>query len=75
MTMPPLPLDDLTLSLDALLVGKPALLAPGVLSAMGKAPVSGPVQIGWLGLEGDVQADPLHHGGHDKAVRRVHRCR
>ena len=73
MTKPPLPLDDLTLSLEALLVGKPALLAPGVLSAMGKTPVSGPVQIGWLGLEGDVQADPLHHGGHDKAVHLVPR--
>jgi MOSC domain-containing protein YiiM len=61
----------LTLSLDALLVGKPALLAPDVLSAMGKAPVSGSVRIGWLGLEGDHVADPIRHGGHDKAVHLV----
>jgi len=61
----------LSLRLDALLTGTPALLAPGVLSAMGKSPVAGPVRIGWLGLEGDVQADPVHHGGHDKAVHLV----
>jgi len=61
----------LTLALDALLVGKPALLAPDVLSAMGKAPVAGPVRIGWLGLENDAVADPVHHGGHDKAVHLV----
>jgi len=61
----------LMLRLDALLTGRPALLAPGVLSAMGKSPVAGPVRIGWLGLEGDAQADPLHHGGHDKAVHLV----
>jgi MOSC domain-containing protein YiiM len=61
----------LTLSLDAVLTGKPALLAPDVLSAMGKAPVAGPVRIGWLGLEGDAVADPVHHGGHDKAVHLV----
>jgi len=58
----------LTLHLDALLTGKPALIAPGVPSAIGKAPVAGPVRIGWLGLEGDAQADLVHHGGHDKAV-------
>lgn len=61
----------LTLSLDALLTGKPALLAPGVLSAMGKSPVVGPVWIGWLGLAGDTVADPIAHGGHDKAVHLV----
>lgn len=59
---------ELTLSVDALLTGKPALLAPGVLSAMGKAPVAGPVRITWLGLEGDSVADPMVHGGHDKAL-------
>lgn len=62
---------SLTLSLDALLVGKPALLAPDVLSAMCKTPVPGSVRIGWLGLEGDSVADPIHHGGHDKAVHLV----
>jgi len=59
---------DLVLTLDALLTGKPAFIAPGVLSAMGKTPVSGPVRITWLGLEGDAVADPTVHGGHDKAV-------
>lgn len=58
----------LTLSLDALLIGKPALLAPDVPSAMAKAPVAGPVRIDWLGLEGDAVADPIAHGGHDKAL-------
>jgi MOSC domain-containing protein YiiM len=59
---------ELTLSVDALLTGKPAFIAPGVLSAMGKAALAGPVRITWLGLEGDMQADPIHHGGHDKAI-------
>lgn len=66
-----LPAMTIALRLDAMLTGRPALLAPGVLSAMGKQPVGGPVRIGWLGLEGDAQADPIHHGGHDKAVHLV----
>lgn len=59
---------SLDLAVDALLIGTPRPIAPGVVSAMGKAPVAGPVRIGWLGLEGDHQADPVHHGGHDKAI-------
>lgn len=39
-----------------------------VLSAIGKAPVAGPVPVGRLGLLGDEQADPAVHGGLDKAV-------
>jgi MOSC domain-containing protein YiiM len=39
-----------------------------VLSAIGKLPVSGPVRVGPLGLEGDEQADPTVHGGLGKAV-------
>lgn len=39
-----------------------------ILSAIGKAPVNGPVTVGPLGLEGDEQADPSVHGGLDKAV-------
>ncbi len=31
-------------------------------------PVDGPVQTGWLGLQGDSQADVKHHGGRDKAI-------
>ena len=39
-----------------------------ILSAIGKAPVSGPVAVGRLGLQGDEQADPSVHGGLDKAL-------
>jgi MOSC domain-containing protein YiiM len=59
---------DLTLSVDALLIGKPAFISPGVLSAMGKRAQAGPVRITWLGLAGDSVADPINHGGHDKAI-------
>ncbi|MBD3730290.1 MAG: MOSC domain-containing protein [Sphingomonadales bacterium] len=37
-------------------------------SAIDKRPVSGRVRIGPLGIEGDEQADPVHHGGPDKAI-------
>lgn len=37
-------------------------------SAIGKAPVAGPVRVGFLGLEGDEQADLVNHGGPDKAI-------
>lgn len=59
---------EFVLNVDAILTGKPAFIAPDVLSAMGKTPVSGPVRITWLGLEGDAVADPTVHGGHDKAI-------
>lgn len=39
-----------------------------ILTAIGKAPVAGPVAVGRLGLQGDEQADPSVHGGLDKAV-------
>lgn len=61
-------MQSLDLVIQALLTGTPRPIAPGVMSAMGKAPVVGLVRIGWLGLEGDHQADPVHHGGHDKAI-------
>lgn len=38
------------------------------LSAIGKAPVNGPVGVAPMGLTGDEQADPSVHGGLDKAV-------
>ena len=38
------------------------------LTAIGKAPVAGPVAVGRLGLQGDEQADPSVHGGLDKAL-------
>lgn len=33
-----------------------------------KVPVSGPIWLGWENLQGDGQADLVHHGGIDKAV-------
>jgi MOSC domain-containing protein YiiM len=39
-----------------------------ILTAIGKAPVAGPVAVSRLGLQGDEQADPTVHGGLDKAV-------
>lgn len=39
-----------------------------LLSAIGKQPVSGPVAVGPMGLDGDEQADPTVHGGPAKAV-------
>lgn len=61
-------MSPLDLRIDALLTGKPRPLGPGMTSAMAKRPVTGPVRIDWLGLEGDAVADPVHHGGHDKAI-------
>lgn len=61
-------MQSLDLAIDALLIGGPRPIAPGVMSAMAKEALAGPVGIGWLGLEGDHQADPVHHGGHDKAI-------
>ncbi|MET0360625.1 MAG: MOSC domain-containing protein [Sphingobium sp.] len=58
----------LDLRVDALLTGTPRPIAPGVMSAIAKAPVTGSVRIGWTGLENDAVADPIYHGGHDKAV-------
>ena len=52
-------------------IGRALPLAAGgrkVLSAIGKRPVAGPVDVGILGLAGDEQADPSLHGGRDKAV-------
>ncbi|ACB36626.1 MOSC domain containing protein [Leptothrix cholodnii SP-6] len=39
-----------------------------IMTAIGKAPVAGPVAVGRLGLAGDEQADPSVHGGLDKAI-------
>jgi MOSC domain-containing protein YiiM len=40
----------------------------GVPSAIIKAPVSGPVAVGPIGLAGDAQGDRTRHGGLEKAV-------
>jgi MOSC domain-containing protein YiiM len=52
-------------------VGRPAPLSTGrrvVQSAIGKAPVEGPVAVRGVNVEGDDQADRSVHGGPDKAV-------
>ena len=52
----------------ALLAGKAVPFARGEDSAIAKAPIEGRVKIGFLGIEGDEQADPRYHGGPDKAL-------
>jgi MOSC domain-containing protein YiiM len=52
----------------ALLAGKVQPLARGERSAIAKVPLEGPVKIGFLGVEGDEQADLSVHGGPDKAL-------
>jgi MOSC domain-containing protein YiiM len=37
-------------------------------TAIDKRPAAGPVRVGWLGLDGDEQADKEHHGGPEQAV-------
>lgn len=41
---------------------------PDEPSAIAKAPLEGTVAVGRLGLAGDEQADPVNHGGPDKAI-------
>ena len=40
----------------------------GERSAIAKTAISGAVRVGPMGLEGDEQADRVHHGGIDKAI-------
>lgn len=61
MTVPPVPI-------RALLRGRVQAFARGKTSAIDKQRDTEPVEIGPLGLVGDEQADPKHHGGLDKAV-------
>ncbi|NML12591.1 MOSC domain-containing protein [Sphingobium sp. AR-3-1] len=56
------------MTIDALLVGTPAPFRDGDYSAIAKQPVAGPVRITWDGFERDAVADPIHHGGWDKAI-------
>jgi MOSC domain-containing protein YiiM len=55
-------------SVLALLAGTVQPLARGERSAIVKSPIAGRVQIGFLGIEGDQQADLSVHGGPDKAL-------
>lgn len=55
--------------LEQVRTGKAARLGnTDITTAIGKAPRAGKVALGTLGLEGDVQAQPVIHGGPDKAV-------
>ncbi|WP_416464080.1 MOSC domain-containing protein [Sphingomonas sp. VDB2] len=56
------------MTIDALLVGTPAPFRDGDYSAIAKRPVDGVVRITWDGFEQDAVADPIHHGGWDKAI-------
>lgn len=52
-------------------VGRPGPLPyqnKAVPSGIAKKPVSGPLQLSRVNLDGDEQADLVHHGGPDKAV-------
>jgi MOSC domain-containing protein YiiM len=50
-------------------IGRAAPLGPaGALSAIDKHKVAGPLAAGYLGLDGDEQADRRHHGGPHKAI-------
>jgi MOSC domain-containing protein YiiM len=52
---------------DSILTGLVAPLGPEP-SAIAKSPVDGARVVGWLGIEGDAQADLSVHGGPDKAI-------
>lgn len=55
--------------IDVLLIGRPKpFRADGTMSAMAREPVDRPVLLRKLGFEGDEVADPMVHGGVDKAV-------
>lgn len=56
------------LIIEALLTGSPVPFRDGEHSAIAKQPAAGVLRVGWLGLEGDAVADPIHHGGWDKAI-------
>lgn len=56
-------------AVDALLTGRARRFgANGEASAIAKAPVAGGRRVGFLGIDGDEQADLSVHGGPDKAV-------
>ncbi len=52
----------------AICVGQPRPFNGAEMSAIGKAPVAGPVEIRSFGIVGDIQADTKNHGGPEMAV-------
>lgn len=59
---------DPSMTIEALLVGTPLPFRGTDYSAIAKKPVEGPVAVRWLGFAGDAVADPIFHGGWDKAI-------
>jgi MOSC domain-containing protein YiiM len=53
---------------ESLLVGRVERFADTDTSAIAKVPVADSRVVGWLGIEGDAQADLSVHGGPDKAI-------
>ena len=53
---------------EGVYTGRPAPLPDGRLSAIVKAPVTTPLKLGELGLEGDQVADTRVHGGPEQAL-------
>ncbi len=70
----PSPSPPFSLSIRSIQVGKPRRFAAdgdgqdGWVSGIVKAPVTGPIRVGETNLQGDEQADLVHHGGADKAI-------
>ena len=58
----------MTWQVEALCAGRKQSFRGDTLSAIAKLALDGPVAITRLGLTGDEQADPVHHGGPDMAV-------
>ena len=59
----------MTWVVDALLTGKARRFGDrGEASAIAKSPVASPRRVGFLGIDGDEQADLSVHGGPDKAI-------
>lgn len=55
-------------TIEGLFIGQPKPFRGDSASAIARDPVTGPVPLGWTGFAGDQVADPVHHGGWDKAV-------
>ena len=58
----------MTWQVEALCAGRKQSFRGDTLSAIAKLALDGPVAITRVGLAGDEQADPVHHGGPDMAV-------
>ena len=58
----------MTIAIDAVLTGKARAFRGNEASAIDKTPVDEKLHVGFLGIDGDEQADLTVHGGVDKAV-------